>query len=353
MVKAKSAYWQGVVDEAQQHPKAAGIEKTPFFSLAPMEAVTDTVFRRVVDKAAAPDVYYTEFTNARSITHPKAKFTVQGRLHVDKSEKVPVVQIWGNRGEDFEKSSLELRDRGYNAIDLNMGCPDSTVIKNGGGSDLIRHYESAQEVIQAAKTAGLPVSVKTRLGFNDLETFREWIPFLLKQDIQVLTVHLRTRKEMSKVPAHYEYIDEIVKMRDDIAPDTLLQINGDVKTRQEGLELVRQHPGVDGVMIGRGVFENPFAFEIMPADHTLDQTLELLRLQLDLYDEFTAEFGPMNFQKLKRFFKIYVRNFAYASDLRVALMDTNTTDEVRALLAEFDKQWAAKKAADAVAIEAN
>ena len=353
MVKAKSAYWQGVVDEAQQHPKAAGIEKTPFFSLAPMEAVTDTVFRRVVDKAAAPDVYYTEFTNALSITHPKSKFTVQGRLHVDKSEKVPVVQIWGNRGEDFEKSSLELRDRGYNAIDLNMGCPDSTVIKNGGGSDLIRHYESAQEVIQAAKTAGLPVSVKTRLGFNDLETFREWIPFLLKQDIQVLTVHLRTRKEMSKVPAHYEYIDEIVKMRDDIAPDTLLQINGDVKTRQEGLELVRQHPGVDGVMIGRGVFENPFAFEIMPADHTLDQTLELLRLQLDLYDEFTAEFGPMNFQKLKRFFKIYVRNFAYASDLRVALMDTNTTDEVRALLAEFDKQWAAKKAADAVAIEAN
>lgn len=142
-------------------------------------------------------------------------------------------------------------------------------------------------------------------------------------------------------------------MRDEIAPDTLLQINGDVKTRQEGLELVRQHPGVDGVMIGRGVFENPFAFEIMPADHTLDQTLELLRLQLDLYDEFTAEFGPMNFQKLKRFFKIYVRNFAYASDLRVALMDTNTTDEVRALLAEFDKQWAAKKAADAVAIEAN
>jgi tRNA-dihydrouridine synthase len=350
-MRGKSSYWQGVVTDAQSHPKTSGIDQVPFFSLAPMEAVTDTVFRRVVDKAAAPDVYYTEFTNARSINHPKAKFTVQGRLHFVPGEKVPVAQLWGDRGIDFEQSAIELKDRGYQAIDLNMGCPDSTVIKNGGGSDLIRHYDTAREVIASAKQGGLPVSVKTRLGFNDIETFRTWIPFLLEQDIQVLTVHLRTRKEMSKVPAHYEVIDDIVKMRDEIAPDTLLQINGDIKTREEGMALVREHPGIDGVMIGRGVFENPFAFEIMPTEHTLDETLALLRLQLDLYDEFVAEFGPQQFQKLKRFFKIYVRNFSYASDLRVALMDTNTTDEVRAILDEFDKQWAAKKAADAALTE--
>lgn len=350
MVKAKSAYWQKVVDDAQKHPAVPGIEKMPFFTLAPMEAVTDTVFRRVVEKAAAPDVYFTEFTNARSISHPKARFTVQGRLHFDKSEKIPVVQIWGNRPEDFESAALNLRDRGFEAIDLNMGCPDGTVIKNGGGSDLIRHFDDAKAVIAAAKTAGLPVSVKTRLGFNNLETFREWLPFLLQQDIQMLTIHLRSRKEMSKVPAHFEFIDEIIAMRDEIAPDTLLQINGDIKDREEGLALVRQHPGIDGIMIGRGIFENPFAFEITPTEHTLDETLALLRLQLDLYDQFTAEFGPMHFQKLKRFFKIYVRGFAYASDLRVALMDTNTTDEVRQLLADFDEQWAAKKTTDMIAI---
>lgn len=341
MIQAKSAFWQKIVDDAQTNP-ATGLDQTPFFTLAPMEAVTDTVFRRVVEKAAGPDAYYTEFTNARSISHPKAKFTVQGRLAYVADEKKPIVQLWGNREIDFESSALELRDRGFEAIDINMGCPDSTVIKNGGGSDLIRHFDSAKEVIIGAKKAGLPVSVKTRLGFNDLETFRTWLPFLLEQDVQVLTVHLRTRKEMSKVEPHYEFIDEILKMRDEIAPNTLIQFNGDIKDRQAGLELARQHPGIDGIMIGRGIFENPFAFEVTTTDHSLDETLALLRLQLDLYDQFTAEFGPMHFQKLKRFFKIYVRNFSYASDLRLALMETKTTAEVREVLDEFDRQWAAK-----------
>ena len=235
-------------------------------------------------------------------------------------------------------------------IDINMGCPAATVVKNNSGSDLIRHFDKAEEIIASAKKAGLAVSVKTRLGFNQIDTFEEWIPFLLKQDIPLLTVHMRTRKEMSKVPAHFEYIDRLVQLRDKIAPNTLLQINGDIKDRADGLELVRQHPGVNGIMIGRGIFENPFAFEITPREHTLDETLTLLRMQLDLYDQFTAEFGPMHFQKLKRFFKIYVRHFSYASDLRVALMDTNNTTQVRELLDQFDEQWAAQKAADTIAI---
>ncbi|SUP52388.1 Probable tRNA-dihydrouridine synthase [Weissella viridescens] len=225
-----------------------------------------------------------------------------------------------------------------------MGCPDSTVIKNGAGSGLIKEPDKAAELIAAAKTGGLPISVKTRLGFNKLDTFREWIPFLLRQDIQVLTIHLRTRKEMSKVPAHFELIDEILQMRDEIAPDTLIQINGDIKDRAQGLAIAKEHPGLDGIMIGRGIFESPFAFEDTATEHTLDDSLDLLRYQLDLHDEFEAEFGPTNFQKLKRFFKIYVRGFSYASDLRVALMETKTTDEVRNILDEFDQQWAAKQA---------
>ena len=329
MVQVKSPYWQKVVDDAQKHPDVPGLETIPFFTMAPMEAVTDSVFRRVVAAAGGPDVYFTEFTNARSITHPKAKFTVQGRLHVDKSEKMPVAQLWGDRAIDFEAACFDLKERGYEAVDINMGCPAATVVKNGGGSDLIRHFDKAEEIIAAAKKAGLAVSVKTRLGFNQIDTFEEWIPFILKQDVPLLTVHMRTRKEMSKVPAHFEYIDRLIQLRDEIAPNTLLQINGDIKDRTEGLELVRQHPGVNGIMIGRGIFENPFAFEITPKEHTLDETLTLLRMQLDLYDQFTAEFGPMHFQKLKRFFKIYVRHFSYASDLRVALMDTTNTTQVR------------------------
>ncbi|QOD86089.1 tRNA-dihydrouridine synthase [Weissella viridescens] len=344
MVQPKSAFWQNVVDVAQQHPQVDGLEKLPFFTLAPMEAVTDTVFRRVVAKAAAPDAFYTEFTNARSISHPKAKFTVQGRLSFDPSEQIPVAQLWGDRPIDFELGVADVKNRGFEAVDINMGCPDSTVIKNGAGSGLIKEPDKAAELIAASKTGGLPISVKTRLGFNKLDTFREWIPFLLRQDIQVLTIHLRTRKEMSKVPAHFELIDEILQMRDEIAPDTLIQINGDIKDRAQGLEIAKEHPGLDGIMIGRGIFESPFAFEDTATEHTLDDSLDLLRYQLDLHDEFEAEFGPTNFQKLKRFFKIYVRGFSYASDLRVALMETKTTDEVRNILDEFDQQWAAKQA---------
>ncbi|GBG94772.1 tRNA-dihydrouridine synthase [Ligilactobacillus salitolerans] len=350
MVHVKSAYWQNVIEEAQKHPAVPGLEKIPFFSMAPMEAVTDSVFRRVVAHAGGPDVYFTEFTNARSITHPKAKFSAQVRLHVAENEKMPIAQIWGNRKIDFETASQDLKEHGYQALDINMGCPSGTIIKNGGGSDMIRHFDDAAAVIAGAKTAGLPVSVKTRLGFNQLETFETWIPFLLEQDIPLLTVHVRSRKEMSKVPAHYEYIDRLVELRDQIAPNTLLQINGDIKDRAAGLELVRQHPGVDGIMIGRGIFENPFAFEDVPREHTLEETLSLLRMQLDLYDQFNAAYGPLNFRKLRRFFKIYVRHFNYASDLRIALMESNSTAEARELLDHFDQQAAAYATEQEIAI---
>ncbi|QIL50028.1 tRNA-dihydrouridine synthase [Weissella coleopterorum] len=337
MIKAKSQYWQNIIDQAQ----IAGQDHIPFFTLAPMEAVTDTVFRRVVERAAGPDAYYTEFTNARSVAHPKAKFSVQGRLAVAPNERMPIAQVWGDRPQDFVSSITELKERGYQAVDLNMGCPDGTVIKNGGGSDLIRNPENAAAIITAAKEPGLPISVKTRLGFNHLDTYKTWIPFLLKQDVQVLTIHLRTRKEMSKVPAHYELIDEILAMRDEIAPNTLIQLNGDIKNRAEGLALAKAHPGIDGFMIGRGIFESPWAFEKEPQEHTLEEALGLLNLQLDLHDEVTQLYGPRHFQKLKRFFKIYVRSFSYASDLRMALMETNSTTEVRQVLAEFDQQWQA------------
>ncbi len=344
MTKAKSAYWQHIIDAAQKHPQVAGLDQLPFFTLAPMEAVTDTVFRRVVAAAAAPEAFYTEFTNARSISHPKAKFTVQGRLcFVPEEASIPIAQLWGDRPIDFELGSIDLKERGFEALDINMGCPDSTVIKNGGGSDLIRHPEKVPALIAAAKTAGLPVSVKTRLGFNRVETYKEWLPLLLEQDIEVLTIHLRSRKEMSKVPAHFEYIDDILKMRDAIAPHTLIQINGDIKDRAQGLALAKAHPGLDGIMIGRGIFENPYAFSDTPTEHTLTDSLNLLRMQLDLHDDFVTNFWPSNFQKLKRFFKIYVRNFSYASDLRIALMDTNSTDDARQILDTFDQQWQAKQ----------
>lgn len=323
-------FWDEVVANAQKGHDSS--EKRPFLSLAPMEAVTDTIFRRVVEKAGAPDVYFTEFTNASSMIHPKAKFSVQGRLAVAENETQPVAQIWGSRPEDIAGAAKLLPDMGYRAVDLNMGCPDPTVVKNGAGSDLIRHQDLAAQLVSAAKESGLPVSVKTRLGFYDPMEFRDWLPVILQQDVAVLTVHLRSRKEMSKAPAHFELIDEIVAMRDAIAPNTLLQINGDIKSRAEGEALAKAHPGVDGIMIGRGIFENPYAFEESPRQHTLEESIALLKLQLDLFDEVNATVTPKHFEALKRYFKIYLRGFAHASALRQMLMETHATDEVREVL---------------------
>lgn len=300
----------------------------PFFILAPMEAVTDTVFRHVVKKAAAPDIFFTEFTNATGWVHAGEK-AVRGRLYKTDDEHPIIAQIWGGEVGDMSQLAAHCRDLGYDAIDINMGCPAKSAVKSGG-SALIRDPELAARAIEAAKTAGLPVSVKTRLGYTKIDEWRDWLTHLFRQDIVNLTIHLRTKKEMSKVPAHYELIAEIKKLRDEIAPHTLLTINGDVRDRAHGLELVEQF-GFDGVMIGRGIFHNPFAFEHEPRQHSREELLGLLRYQLDLYDQYQPEL-MRPFDTLKRFFKIYVRDFEGAAELRDQLMHTKSTDDVRAVL---------------------
>lgn len=306
----------------------------PFFILAPMEDVTDVVFRHVIKEAAEPDVFFTEFTNAESYNHPGGRDSVRGRLTFTEDEQPIVAHIWGDKPEHFETMSIDMAKAGFKGIDINMGCPAANVARNGRGSGLIRRPDVAAELIQAAKAGGLPVSVKTRLGYVKVEEWYEWIKHLLEQDIANLSIHLRTRAEMSKVDAHWELIPEIKKMRDEIAPDTLLTINGDIPNRQVGLELVEKY-GVDGVMIGRGVFTNPFAFELEAKDHHPKELLDLFRLHLDLFDE-NQKFENRPFKPLRRFFKIYIRGIKGAAELRHQLMDTNDTDEVRAMLDEFE-----------------
>lgn len=332
-----SDFWTEIINNTGADE---GGNKLPFFSLAPMEAVTDVVFRHVVSEAGRPDVYYTEFTNASSFASPKGIHSTRGRLAFTKDEQPVVAQIWGSRPADIEFTSKALPDLGYKAIDLNFGCPDKAVVKSGGGSGLIKNPELALEVINAAKTSGLPVSIKTRLGFSFLEDRHEWMKFLLEQKPVVLTVHMRTRKEMSKVPAHYELIDELLTMRDKISPETLIQINGDIKNRSEGLKIWQDHKGIDGIMIGRGIFEDPFCFEReLDNHHSREEYMKLLNLHLDEFDKFNSEVSPRKFEPLKRFFKIYVRNFKGASDLRAKLMLTKNTAEAREVLNNFGDNY--------------
>ncbi len=350
----------------------------PFFILAPMEAVTDVVFRHVIAAAAPPDVYFTEFTNAASYCSEAGEHSTRGRLTFTPDEQPIVAQIWGNNPEHFKQMSIGLAEKGFAGIDINMGCPDKTVVKNGTCSALIRQPELAAELIQAAKAGGLPVSVKTRLGFSSTNEWQDWLSHVLKQDIANLTIHLRTKKEMSNVPAHYELIPAIKQLRDDIAPQTLLTINGDIRDRAHGEELIKEY-SIDGIMIGRGVFHDPFAFasstkrvttsgaapaseEISTRDFskeradsvagpahsdlranperirnngsgdTKEKLLDLLNLHLDLFDKYSNELEPRKYEPLKRFFKIYIRDFPGASDLREKLMHTKSTGEVRAIL---------------------
>lgn len=303
----------------------------PFFILAPMEDVTDVVFRHVISEAAKPDVFFTEFTNTESYCHPEGRHSVRGRLTFTEDEQPIVAHIWGDKPAFFEQMSIDMKKLGFRGIDLNMGCPAPNVAPNGKGAGLIQRPEVAAEIIQAAKVGGLPVSVKTRLGYTNIDEWRNWLEHLLKQDIANLSIHLRTKKEMSKVDAHWELIPEIKKLRDEIAPNTLLTINGDIPDRATGLKLVEQY-GVDGVMIGRGIFTNPFAFEKEHKEHSAKDFLNLLLLQLDLHDKYSIETEPRLFKPLLRFFKIYVRGFRGANELRIQLMDTSSTDEVRRLV---------------------
>ncbi|PID31332.1 hypothetical protein CR983_01675 [Candidatus Saccharibacteria bacterium] len=257
----------------------------PFFVLAPMEAVTDVVFRQVVAEAAAPDVWFSEFTNATGWVHAGQK-AIGGRLVKTNAEHPIVAQIWGGEPGDMEQLATHCAQLGFDGIDINMGCPAKSAIKSGG-SALIRQPELAAAAIASAKTAGLPVSVKTRLGYTHVDEWHNWLAHLLRQDIINLTIHLRTKKEMSKVPAHFELIDDIVALRDEIAPHTLITINGDITDRAHGEELATKNPGINGIMIGRGIFHDPFCF----ARKTASTRAATDNRQSSGYSAFPAEVG--------------------------------------------------------------
>lgn len=329
----------------------------PFFALAPMEGGTDTVFRQIVNICGRPDVEFTEFTNVEGLLS-KGKEEVGKRLVFDPSEKPLIAQIWGSKPESFFEVAKMLVEMGFDGIDINMGCPERTVVNNGCCSALIENPKLAAEIIQATKEGAketltrhpdpgldpgegsLPVSVKTRIGFKTIETDR-WIGFLLQQNLDALTVHFRTQKEMSLVPAHWEEAEKVSKLRNELSPDTVIIGNGDVATKKQGRELAQKY-GLDGVMIGRGVFHNPYVFneEADYESQSKEERISLLLKHLDLFEKTWKKTHPLSergyaksFPPLKRYFKIYISGFEGVADLRAKLMLTQNLDEVREVLA--------------------
>lgn len=321
------------------------LKNKPFFVLAPMDDVTDTVFRQIVAECAAPDLFFTEFVNVDGIQSP-------GRQHLFKKLRfVPgetslIAQLWGLKPENFYKTAQQIADgslarelglpEGCNfvGIDLNMGCPAKSEVQNGACSALIKNRPLAGEIIEATQQGSggvLPVSVKTRLGFNEVDL--TWHEFLLEKSLYMLTVHGRTRKEMSKVPAQWDSIGEIRKLRDKIAPGTLYVGNGDVETKQQGLELAERY-GLDGIMIGRGVFHDPFVFaEDTPWENlSKEDRVALYTKHVKLFAD-TWQEGERPVYTLNKFCKIYINGFEGAKEMRETLMAAQSPAHLLSLLA--------------------
>lgn len=307
----------------------------PFSVLAPMEDVTDVVFRSLVRECGAPDVFFSEFTSTDGMFSP-GEHKVVHRLERSPDESPLVAQIWGRNPENYFKASQKLASLGFDGIDINMGCPVEKIIRSGNCSALIEEPDLAAELIAAAKegAAGLPVSVKTRIGFKVQKT-EEWTGFLLEQGIAALTVHGRIAKHLSKYSAKWEEIGKVVALRDSLKVNTTIIGNGDVLTLEEINEKHQEH-GVDGVMIGRGIFENLFLFDPDKTplrERSIDEKLSLLMRHVELFEEFWKERKP--YRVLKKFFKIYATHFAGASDLRMKLVETETSDDARVVIEEW------------------
>lgn len=310
----------------------------PFFVLAPMDDVTDTVFRRVVAGCAPPDLYFTEFVNVDALQSKGRKSTLK-RLRFTDKERPIIAQVWGLNPENFRKSAADIAEMGYDGIDLNFGCPDKNVVRNGACSALIKpeNWNRAGEYIQACREGApsLPLSVKTRLGFNDVDM--GWFEFLLKQKLNALTIHGRTRKQMSKVPADWDALGEVARLRSSLSPETKIIGNGDVLTRQQGTELAEKH-GLDGVMVGRGIFQDPFMFAVESpwAEMSKKEKIALYRKHVELFAGTWAVIDGKSerpIHTLNKFCKIYVNGFDGAKEMREKLMSAASTDELLSLLA--------------------
>lgn len=300
----------------------------PFFVLAPMDDVTDTVFRRILLQTAPPDLFYTEFMNVDGFCSPIGKVAVSKKVKKTDQESPIIAQIWGKTPQNYCQTARELVELGYDGVDINMGCPVKTVVKNGCCSALINDREKAKIIIDETRKGlneALPISVKTRLGWNEVDL--SWIEFLLSQNLDMLTVHMRTAKDMSKVPARWEYMDEIIALRDKIAPDTLIVGNGDVEIKEEGVKLAKKYK-VDGVMIGRGVFKDPYVFSDISPWQNLE-TRARLGLYKDHIEMYRQTWGDLaKLPPLNKFCKVYVNGFDGAKELRDKLMHADSYDKL-------------------------
>ncbi len=303
----------------------------PFFVLAPMADVTDAAFRRIIAKYAKPDVLWTEFVAVDGLLSPGRDVLLRDLMYTE-TERPIVAQIFGSNPEHFFKVAQIIERLGFDGIDINMGCPDKNVEKQGGGASLMKDPVRAQNIIRATMEGApnIPVSIKTRVGYNKVE-LETWLPALLETKPAAITVHARTRKEMSLVPARWEHVREAVNMAK--GTGTLIVGNGDVKNLADAEKKIEE-TGADGVMLGRAIFGNPYLFLGRTLDSiSLNERFAIMIEHTRLYEELLGD--VKNFAVMKKHYKAYVNGFDGAKELRIKLMESNNTKEVEDIVSEF------------------
>ena len=328
----------------------------PMFVLAPMADVTDASFRYIIAKYSKyagkdigaygekniphaeneyPHVLWTEFVSADGLVlaPEEGKKKLMRDLMFTPAERPIVAQFFTSKPENMRKAAVIAKELGFDGVDINMGCPDKGIEKQGAGAAMIKTPKLAREIIRAAKEGGqdLPVSVKTRIGYNR-DQLEEWLPELLAEEPALITIHARTRKEMSKVPARWEYVKRAVEIRDQLKSRTLIFGNGDVLSIEDARKKVTE-TGCDGVMLGRAIFGNPWVFRDPEYTPSVKEKLEVLIEHTKLYEKLLGDIK--SFSIMKKHFKAYVDGFDGAKKLRVELMDTQSALEVELKIREF------------------
>ena len=352
----------------------------PFFALAPMADVTDIAFRTIITKYGKPDVIWTEFVSADGIASDGIKKLKFDLLYSEKERPI-IVQLFSSNPKRMREASKICAELGFDGIDINMGCPDKAIEKQGAGAAMMKNFKNAKEIIQAVKDGiedarklksknnkirkFISVSVKTRIGYNKNQ-INEWIPFLLSQKIDALTIHARTRKEMSLVPARWEHVKEVVEIRNKMRVETKIIGNGDVVDIDDGRRKCEE-TGCDGVMIGRAIFGNPWLFSnlinrrrinskfsqvlgrggrepvpdrsktLINSSPSLEQKLKVLVEHTKLFEKLLGK--VKNFAIMKKHYKAYVNGFDGAKELRLKLMQTNSYKEVEQIIKDFLKTY--------------
>lgn len=324
----KRDFWKNLRNSSKSNNK-------PILALAPMANVTDVAFRSMFAKYGKPDVMWTEFVSADGLCSSGREILLND-LKFSKNERPIVAQLFSGHPDKMKGACSFVKELGFDGIDINMGCPDRSVEKQGAGAGLIKNPKLAIEIIKAAKEGApnLPISVKTRIGYNKIE-IESWISLLLKENISALTVHLRTRKEMSDVPAHWDLMSKIIELRDKISPNTIILGNGDVSSFDDAKSKVNE-TGCDGVMVGRGIFGNPWFF----SGKILSNISPKYRLEVML--EHAKIFNKMlgkvkNFSIMKKHFKAYVSGWEGAKELRSKLMEADNLKEVDKIVRDYIK----------------